>query len=67
MLIMINLPLIGFILFFLTFQSLVAPSKNIFDHNLDGKEDIEPIKRRYDYKKYHNHELNEYIKSDKFI
>ena len=45
MLIMINLPLIGFILFFLTFQSLVAQSENIFDHNLDGKVDIEPIKR----------------------
>ena len=42
---MINLPLIGFILFFLTFQSLVAQSENIFDHNLDGKVDIEPIKR----------------------
>ena len=42
---MINLPLIGFILFFLTFQSMVAQSENIFDHNLDGKVDLEPIKR----------------------
>ena len=42
---MINLPLIGFIFFFLNFQSLVVHSENIFDHNLDGKVDIEPIKR----------------------
>ena len=42
---MINLPLIGFMLFFLTFHSSVAQSENVFDHNLDGKIDIEPIKR----------------------
>ena len=40
-----NLPLIGFILFFLTFQLSVSQSADIFDHNLDGKVDIEPVKR----------------------
>jgi len=40
-----NLSLIGLIFFFLILQLLHAQSKDIFDHNLDGKVEIQPIKR----------------------
>ena len=40
-----KLPLIGLVVFFSIIQFANVQSADIFDHNLDGKVDIEPIKR----------------------
>ena len=40
-----KLPLIGLVVFLSVVQFASVQSADIFDHNLDGRIDIEPVKR----------------------